>query len=177
MKSRKLSITTIAAALAAAALVPAGAQAADQTVSGTTVGSALALGVPVAATFGTNLGATSSVDTTGGSVGVTAVGNWVLRVSGSDAGKLRATAADAACTGTSVLNNALRAFPTATLGNFSSSYATGTPLTMSGSAQQIASGTGSNTVTMTYRHVPSTSDQLPTGCPYTMTSTIDIAAT
>lgn len=173
MKSRSLTIAALVTAVAAFA--PAAAQAADQTVSGTTIGSSLALGTPVAATFGTTLGPSSSVDTTGGSVAVTAVGAWVMRVSGTDGGKLKATA-DAACTGTSILNNALRVFPAAALGNFTSSYATGTPLTMSGVAQQVASGTGSNTVTLTYRHIPSTSDQLTAACPYTMTSTVDLAA-
>ncbi|MBA3329180.1 MAG: hypothetical protein H0T43_12855 [Solirubrobacterales bacterium] len=177
MKSRKLTLATAAAALAAAALAPAGAQAADQVVSGTTIASTLSLGVPVAATFGATIGPSAAVDSTGGSVGVTAVGAWILRVSGTDGGKLKATA-DALCTGsTSVLNNALRAFPTASLGNFTSSYATGTPLTMSGTAQQIASGTGSNALTLTYRHVPNASDQFTAGCPYTMTSTVALAAT
>ena len=176
MNLRKLLSATAVAAAAAAALSPAAALAADQVVSGTTIGSTLALGVPVAATFGTSLGPTATVDTTGGSVAVTAVGAWAMRVSGSDAGKLAKTA-DALCTGsTAVLNNALRAFPTATLGNFTAASTTGSPHILSGTATQIASGTGSNTVTLTYRHIPSASDQLMPGCPYSMTSTVALAA-
>jgi hypothetical protein len=177
MKHLKLHFVVAAAAIAVGAFAPAAASAADQSVSGTTVSASLALGVPVAATFGTNLGTSSDVDTTGGTVPLTAIGPWIMRVSGSDGGKLKATAADALCTGaTSILNNALRSFSTAALGNFTAAATTASPLTLSGTAAQIASGTGSNTVTLTYRYVPNATDQLTAGCPYTMTSTVVIAA-
>lgn len=172
--------TYASAAMAAAVIVTAGlaptANAADQTVSGTTIGSSLAIGVPVAATFGVNLGATSEVDTSGGTVTVTAVGAWVMRASGTDGGKLAATAAGACTDSTPVLNNSLRAFATASLGNFTAASTTGSPQTLSGSAAQVASGIGNNVVTLTYRHVPSASDQLTIACPYTMTSTVALAA-
>jgi len=100
-----------------------------------------------------------------------AVGQVIL------SGKVVATSANTLCTGsTPVLNNALRIFSTATLGNFTAAGTTGAPLTLSGTATQIASGTGSNTVTLTYRHIPSTSDQLTAGCPYTLTDTVALAA-
>lgn len=175
MLVRRFSLAA-AALLAAGALAPSDAAAADQVVSGTTVGAELALGVPVAATFGVALSPTNTVESTGGAVAVTAVGSWVMRVSGTDGGKLAATAA-AACSGsTGILNNALRVFSGATLGNFTAAGTTASPVTLSGTAAQIASGTGSNTVSLTYRHVPSASDQLTAGCPYSMTSTVALAA-
>ena len=164
-------------AVAAASIFPSAASAqSTQTVTGTTIGSTLALGVPVAATFGANLGPTETVDSTGGTVAVTAVGSWVMRVSGTDGGKL-AAAANPLCTGsTPVLNNALRVFSGATLGNFTAAGTSASPVTLSGSAAQIASGTGSNVVTLGYRYQPSSSDQFTPACPYSLTSTVAIAA-
>ena len=177
MKHVKLLFATAAVAITAGAFAPAGASAATQSVSGTTVAASLALGVPAAATFGTNLGTSSNADTTGGSVPLTAIGPWVMRVSGSDGGKLKSTAANPLCdNATSILNNELRSFSTASLGNFTAAATSASPLTLSGTAAQIASGTGSNTVTLTYRYIPNATDQLTAGCPYTMTSTVDVAA-
>jgi hypothetical protein len=175
MQLRKFTLAA-ATALTAAALAPTGASAADQAVTGTTIGSTLALGAPVAATFGTTLGPADTVDSAGGSVAVTAVGSWVMRASGTNGGKLAATAVAACDDSTAVLNNALRVFPTAALGNFTASSTSATPQTLSGSATQVASGTGSNTITLTYRHIPSSSDQFTPACPYTLTSTVDIAS-
>lgn len=175
MPCRKTLAVAIAAASVAMAPSVASAQV-DQTVSGTTIGSTLALGVPVAATFGANLGPTETVDSIGGAVAVTAVGSWVMRVSGTDGGKLAATPGPL-CTGsTPVLNNALQVFSSATLGNFTAAATSALPVTLSDSASEIASGTGSNVVTLGYRYRPSSSDQLTTACPYTLTSTVAIAA-
>jgi len=175
MHARKFLVVAAAAAAVAAAL-PSAASAQDQAVTGTTIGSTLALGVPVAATFGANLGPTDTVDSTGGVVAVTAVGSWVMRVSGTNGGKL-AAAVGAACTGsTGVLNNALHVFSSATLGNFTAAGTSVSPVTLSATAAQVASGTGSNTVTLGYRHRPSSSDQFTPACPYSLTSTIALAA-
>src|SRR3954471_7373772 len=96
----------------------AGAASVSQAVTGTTLSSVISVGVPVPATFGTNLGPTAATDSTGGAVAVTAIGPWTMRLSGSDSGRLRA-AAGAPCTGsTTLLGNPLDVFATASLGNF-----------------------------------------------------------
>jgi hypothetical protein len=180
LKPGKLSLAATVVALAAGAAVPSGASAAltdSQTVTGTVIAGSLAVGTPAPALFGTSLGTDSTADTTGGVVALTVIGPWTARVSGTNAGKLAATTALAPClSSTPVLNNALTAFATATLGNFTAASTTGSPQTLSGTATPIASGIGSNVVTLTYRHNPNASDQLTAGCTYAMTSTVAIAA-
>jgi hypothetical protein len=141
---------------------------------------ALGLSVPSAATFSSNLGTTGTVDTTGGSVGVTALGSWVLRVSGSDGGRLRATGSGLCAQGTTLLANPLKMFATGS-GVNNRGYTSASPLTLSGSPQIVASGnTGLISllinVSFTYRYTASPNDQLPAGCPYSQTTTVDLSA-
>lgn len=166
---------------AVCAVVPSSALAAtaSQLVSGTTLSSSLALGSPANAAFGTALGPNATADSTGGTVPVTAVGAWVMRVSGTDSGKLRRTSASTACQdSSSVLTNPLSVFATGgtTTGLFFASSTTLTPQTLTGTAAQVASGTNSNTVTLNYRYSPSSSDAFVAGCDYSLTTTVDLAA-
>lgn len=141
-------------------------------------GTALALAItagPNSAVFVLSLGTSAPVDTAGGTLGVTALGTWYVRVTGSDNGRLRRTCAE----GSSLLTNQLKLFATGAPSNFGTSAA---PLTLSAGppAQLVASGNNLVSllvnVTLTYRYTPSASDQLSVGCPYSETTTIDVSS-
>jgi hypothetical protein len=140
----------------------------------------LAIGVPTPATFGAGLGTSQPVDSTGGSVTVTALGGWQLRIRGSDGGRLRSTGTGACSRGSTLLTNPLRFWAGGS--GVSSPGSSQSPLILSGTSQVLASGSVGGLialavpVTITYRHVPSPNDQLPAACPYSLTATIDLSA-
>jgi len=173
----RLPIAALAAALALAAPAAASAAGVPQQVSGTTLSSALSVGVPSPATFGANLGTAGSVNSAGGQIAVTAIGPWTMRLNGSDSGRMR-SGAGANCSGSTVLlGNPLDVFATANLGNFDNqAHTTSAPMQVTGTSQPVASGTGSNGVTLTYRYTPAATDQLAAACDYAMTATVDVAA-
>lgn len=180
MKLRSFVLAgTAVAALAAAPGAGAAVTDTDSVpVTGTTIGTSLAFGAGIVpAAFGVGLDSTASyVDaTTPGVVPIVAIGAWNLRLSGTNAGKL---AQGAGCTtGSATLNNPLQLWATAGLGNMTTSFGSSSALfTLSGSPTSIATGVGTNAVTLNYRWTPHANDQLAAGCLYTNTTTVDIAA-
>lgn len=139
----------------------------------------LAISAPTPATFSSGLGPSSAVSTTGGSVAVTALGSWELRISGTDAGRLRGTGTGACTAGTSLLTNPLGVWATGT--GVTSPGSSTTPRPLSGTSVTLATGNTGITqlvipVGITYRWTPSASDVLPASCPYSLTATIDLYA-
>ena len=136
----------------------------------------LSIGVPTPASFATPLGTSGSVNTTGGAVTVTALAGWQLRISGSDGGRLRSTGTGLCANGSGLLTNPLSVWASGS--GVSSPGSSANPLMMSGTSQVLASGSVSGLValavpvTVNYRYVASSSDQLPAGCPYSLTATI-----
>ncbi len=174
--SGKLSLAAATVALAACAALPSAASAETQAVTGTVISASLAIGTITPATFA-GLGTAAGYDTTGGTVGLIAIGPWVARISdlgATSVGKLTAaTPGSGSCaSSTTTLNNALGVSSTGSLGNF----VPAAPVTLSAAAQQIASGNGSNVMTVAYHHTTSASDQLMPGCAYGLTSTVALAA-
>jgi hypothetical protein len=136
----------------------------------------LALGLVSPATFGTALGTSGTVNSTAGSILVTTVlGSWTMRVSGSDGGHLRRTCAQ----GTQVLTNPLKVFATGSIISDFYGATSASPMSLTGSAQPVAGGSGLVTlhpVVLTYRYTPSASDQLAAACPYSETTTIELSS-
>jgi hypothetical protein len=177
MTVQRLIPLTVLALTSLALPGTAGATSVSQAVTGTTLASAISVGVPTPATFGVGLGPAAGVDSTGGAVAVTAIGPWTMRVSGTDSGRLHAGAGPT-CTGsTTLLGNPLDLFATAALGNFNAlGHTSSAPLQLTGTSTPIASGTGTNTVNLTYRFSPASTDQLTAGCDYSLTATVDVSA-
>jgi hypothetical protein len=172
MKLRSLVVAS--ATVGALAVAPA-AQAADQVVSGTTLGNSVSVTIPGVASFGTNLGASGSTSATA-LLPVVAIGGWSVSVkdknSSGTAGHL---VRDSSCTtGSNSLTNAIKVYPTASLGNFTPAYSVGTPWTLTSTAETLGAGTGSNNVTVNWVQQSSTSDQLTAGCLYTMTADVTV---
>lgn len=136
----------------------------------------LSIGIPTPATFSAGLGTSGNVETTGGNVVITGLGSWQLRVRGSDAGRLRSTGAGACTAGSPLLTNPLRVWATGS--GVSSPGSSANPITLTGDATLLASGTVTALVTVGvhYRYIPSSQDQLPAACPYSLTTTIDLIA-
>lgn len=158
---------------AAAGLLPAVVATDAQAVT-------LAISVPTPASFSSPIGPAANVQTTGGSVSVTALGAWELRIRGSDGGRLRSTGTGVCANGSSLLTNPLRVWASGS--GVTSPGSSQNPIVLSGSPQLLASGSVGGLVavavpvTITYRHVPSPEDQLPAACPYSLTAIIDVSA-
>jgi hypothetical protein len=136
----------------------------------------LALGDRVPATFGTALGTPGTVDSTGGTVLVTAVlGGWTLRGSGTDNGHLHRT-----CTqGTTPLTSPLRLYATGGIVSNVYGATSATPMSLIASSQAVAGGSGLaalEPVVLHYKHTLAASDQLVAACPYAATTTIELSA-
>ena len=148
--------------------------------AGSASAAGLSVGVPTAAAFTDPLGTAAPVDTTGGAVSVTALGSWQLRVRGTDGGRLRSTGAGLCANGSALLGNPLGFWASGS--GVTSPGSSQSPLTLSGTSQVMASGNVGGlialavTVGVIYRYVPSSQDQLPAGCPYSLTATIDLSA-
>lgn len=173
---------TVIAATAALALPASSAMADTQAVTGTTLGDAINVGTISAATFGAALGATGSVTSTLGTVPIVAIGPWAMTATGGgttgNKGKMALVADQPLCAGSSsVLANPLQAWATATLPtNFSNGGVTSAaPATLGASAAALASGTGSNVLTVNYKWSANDSDQLVAGCLYSQTTTLTIS--
>ena len=173
--SGKLSLAAATVALAACAALPSAASAETQAVTGTVISASLAIGAITPATFA-GLGTAAGYDTTGGTVALIVIGPWVARVSdvGTSVGRLTATTpgAGSCVNSTTTLANALGVSSTGSLLGFTAAA----PVTLSATAQPIASGTGSNVMTLVYHHTTSASDQLMPLCAYGLTSTVALAA-
>ncbi|MBA3329181.1 MAG: hypothetical protein H0T43_12860 [Solirubrobacterales bacterium] len=149
-------------------------------VGGEARAAGLSLGVPTPAVFGSPLGPSTPVESTGGSVSVTALAGWQVRVRGTDGGRLRSTGTGPCASGSTLLSNSLRVWAGGT--GVSSPGSSANPLVLSDTAQVLASGNVLGLValavpvTVTYRYVPSAGDQLPASCPYSLTAIIDLSA-
>jgi hypothetical protein len=169
MRHRRQSLVLFVVVTAVAVLTPGPGRHGDASAL-------LALGIVSPAPFGTTFGTSGSVNSTGGSVLVTTVlGSWTLKVSGTDGGHLRRTCAQ----GTQVLTNPLKLW--ATGGIISNFYGatSASPMTLTGSTQAVAGGSGLVTLqplVLTYRYTPSASDQLAAACPYAATTTVELSS-
>jgi hypothetical protein len=175
------SIMLAAAVVAAVGTIAPSAMAGTQAVTGTTLGNSISVGTISAATFGTSLGASGSTTSTLGTVPIVAIGPWAMTATGGgtagDEGKMALVAGQPSCASSSaVLANPLQTWATALLGNFNAGGVTSSaPATLGSSAAALASGSGSNTVTVNYKWTPNTSDQLVAGCAYSQTTTLTIS--
>jgi hypothetical protein len=187
MKSRRAVLFAACASIAVLGVAPA-AHAGTQAVTGTTLGNSISVGTIGAATFGTALGASGTVSDTGlGTVPIVAIGPWTMTATGGGTtgheGHLALQSGQSATcpTSTATLTNALDVYPSATLGNFTPATYNSAALSstntepLGASAITLGTGTGSNTVTVNYKQVSSSSDQLQAGCIYTETTTLTVS--
>ncbi len=170
MRLHRRSFILLAVVMAVAALTPGPGRHGESSAL-------LGLGLVSPATFGTALGTPGPVDSTGGTVLVTTVlGGWTLRVSGTDNGRLHRTCAQ----GTTPLTNPLKVYATGAIVSNFYGATSATPMTLTGSSQAVAGGSGLanvlQPVVLHYRHTLAASDQLAAACPYLETTTIELSA-
>lgn len=166
-------LAAVVAALAVAAPASAGAATANQLVSGTT-GGLLALTGGAAIATGVTLTPGATTMTSGVlSLGIT-LSRWTLTVQDNATGSRgHMVAAASGCTGGEAsLTNPLSVSIGGLLG-----VTPGPPVSISGAAQQVASGTalGALVLTANYSQAVNADEALLSGCVYSLTSTYTLA--
>lgn len=176
MRSLKIAIATATVAL----MLPAGsALAADDTVSGTTVDS-LSVGVTTASSALESFApGQTAANATPAALAVVATDSWSMTVrdkayaTSASPGKLRAaTPGTLLCEGSAdnlaqPLGFSAAAAPLSTLATAETGAL---PIAADGTTAAVATGTGSQTVQVTYSQQIGSTEQLRTGCAYSVTA-------
>jgi hypothetical protein len=170
-QTRRLVVAGLATVAATAALAGSASAATtgDQAVAGTTL-STLSLGVSTPAVPLTNF-SPGSIATGTGAVVVTSTNPWTLKAADSAGHAGHLAAAALGCTGSEASTaNPLSVTTTGLLGSSSSAGA----VSLSGTAQNVATGSFADTLTNAYSLVLGNTETMLTGCAYSTTITYTV---
>lgn len=183
MKLRALIFATVSAA----ACIPASsAMALDQTVTGTAA-SSIALSVPTPAAFATSFTPGSTSASTGGTVtAVSTSPSWTLAAKDGAPGATTAGKMDAATPGVGTcansaneLGNALSLGVAPVVANGAITGTAGSPVTLSGSDQTVASASAvtlaATVFNTNFSQTIGAAELLQSGCLYTLTTTYTLS--